>query len=60
MYAALAVDCSCDDKNRQNADDADTSLQIALAASDMGDVTKAVAGLLKAQNLCDCSGCGCN
>ncbi len=59
MYAALAVDCSCDDKARQNADDADTSLQIALAASDMGDVTKAVAGLLKAQNLCSCSGCNC-
>lgn len=58
MFANLDPSCECSDAATANAIKADTELMIALAAADMGDVTKAVAALAKAQEICDCS-CGC-
>nr|WP_298656557.1 hypothetical protein [uncultured Flavobacterium sp.] len=58
MFAELDPTCACGSKATQNAINADTMLQVAFAAADMGDVTKAVEALTKAQFYCDC-GCGC-
>ncbi len=59
MWAGLDVDCSCADSAMEKANEADTWLQVALASADMGDVTKAVAALKKAEYLCECGGCDC-
>lgn len=59
MWADLDPDCSCSDSAMDKASQADTWLQVALASADMGDVTKAVNALKKAQAICDCD-CGCS
>lgn len=59
MFTALDVDCSCSDAAMAKAVQADTWLKVAIGAANMGDVTKAVAALTKASDICNCSGCGC-
>ena len=59
MWANIDPSCDCSDAAMNNASQADTWLQVALAAADMGDVTKSVNALAKAQALCDCGCSGC-
>lgn len=59
LYAALDPSCACCDEAQDKADEAYTWLQVAYAAAEYGDTTKAVAALKKAQELCDCGCSGC-
>lgn len=57
-FASLDPVCGCSDSAMCNAVHADTWLKVAQSAANMGDVTKAVAALTKASELCDCEECG--
>ena len=58
MLADLDPECSCSDKKQALATSAYTWLLSARAASNYGQVDKAVAALQKASDLCNCD-CGC-
>lgn len=56
-FAALDPNCNCSSAALDLAIQADTWLKTARAAAAMGDVTKAVAALTKADETCNCSDC---
>ena len=59
-FAALDPNCGCSSKALDLAIQADTWLKTARAAASMGDVTKAVEALAKADELCNCDCVDCD
>jgi len=60
MALAIDPDCSCSEESMWNYLRASTYLEVAKFNTNIGKTAVAQIALTKAQEICDCSDCGCN